>query len=116
MLLIFRFSRQLIIYITLRENLITNARVKINDRVRRVHEVSSKVSGEGKFKRFKDVKKTYHSRFGLTSCDSYFLFLQTTKRKTVQEEKKHHDTLMGSISVAASFKGFLKQVSVEILQ
>lgn len=34
-----------------------------------------------------------------------------TKRKTLEEEKKHHDTLMGSISVAASFKGFLKQTA-----
>ncbi|XP_078358462.1 uncharacterized protein LOC144643172 isoform X1 [Oculina patagonica] len=35
----------------------------------------------------------------------------TTKRKTAEEDKKHHDTLMGSISVAASFKGFLKQTA-----
>ncbi|XP_068746052.1 ras guanine nucleotide exchange factor Y-like isoform X2 [Montipora capricornis] len=31
------------------------------------------------------------------------------KRKTLEEEKKQHDTLMGSIAVAASCKGFLKQ-------
>ncbi|KAJ7333635.1 cerebellar granular layer formation [Desmophyllum pertusum] len=33
------------------------------------------------------------------------------REKTVEEDKKHHDTLMGSISVAASFKGFLKQTA-----
>ena len=44
-------------------------------------------------------------------CLIVAFFSKATKRKTLEEDKKHHDTLMGSISVAASFKGFLKQVS-----
>ena len=46
-----------------------------------------------------------------------FALLQqaAAQRKTLEEDKKRHDTLMGSISVAASCKGFLKQVRIFIL-